>query len=214
MTMTSDELPAPIQTRWVAIAGGACSGKTTIAERLRETLGWRLIPDHGRHVFQEAVEAGLSTEHFADNPLYYQKKIARRYLKDCRAHGVREPLISDYGLPCVYAWCRAKGIDPMEDLVRGCDEWRYDKVFMLSPLPMQLDGIREAAASLQNRVLKEMSKAYSYFGYDVIKVPTFEGDIETSISKRLAFILSHIDSAARDLSDQSLFTAPDGREVA
>ncbi len=194
MTSQDSDLPTPIQTQWIAIAGGACSGKTTLAEKLKQHLGWELIPDYGRQVFQNALDNGLSPKDFAENASYFQEKITHYYIQDCEQRATRHRVISDYGLPCVYAWCRAKNVEPPQALVRGCDEWRYDKVFMLSPLPMKIDGVRDEAVQLKERVIEEIEKAYRYFGYDVVQVPVFDDDPATSIKKRFEFILSHIQS--------------------
>lgn len=200
MMTYSDDLPTPTQTRWIAIAGGACSGKTTIVERLSEHLSWSVIPDYGRQVIQNALLAGISMENLVNNPSYYQGQISDAYIAACRHIPARQRVISDYGLPCVYAWSKAKRVEPSRSLIRACDEWRYEKVFMLSPLPMEIDAVRAEATALKTRVVEEMNRAYRYFGYDPIHVPTFDSDPATSIQKRFNFILSHIEGDAQDLT--------------
>lgn len=196
MMTTPRDLPTPIQTKWIAIAGGACSGKTTIAEKLSKHLNWPMIPDFGRQVIQNALLSGVRTEDLVNNPAYYQGQISDAYIEACRHRPSRERVISDYGLPCVYAWSRAKRVQPSSSLIRACDEWRYDQVFMLSPLPMKVDEVREEAVALKSRVLEEMKKAYRYFGYDVVHVPTFDTDAGTSIQKRFEYILAHVNGEA------------------
>jgi len=183
----------PLQTKWVAVVGAPCSGKTTTIQSLATVLGYDVIPDFARDIIAELRGEGLAQQEILNDPAQIQMRITKKMLPYIKHQKITNALLSDYGMPCYYAWHKIYGVEPDQDLISACDRWRYTRVFYLEPLPLVNDAERFDTASRQKKASEEIIKSYRYFGYDPVYVPQFKHENpDVSIARRVDFILDRL----------------------
>jgi predicted ATPase len=206
--MMVDTVFHPLQTRWIAIAGAPCSGKTTLVEALARSTGWPHLPDYARLTLRRySADLGKPCADFSvAEGVRLQQDVACAYVSACERSAPHQPMISDYGLPCVYAWHRLREVVPSHRLIQACDCWRYDRVFLLEPLDLVNDVERTDDLARQQAAYREIDKAYRYFGYDPVIVPRFGADPQESLGRRIAFVLDHLAHDAANRAAQHKMT--------
>jgi hypothetical protein len=97
------------------------------------------------------------------------------------------------------AWYRAFGLDPNEILPR-CFHHRYATVFVLDPLPLDVDCIRFDDAALVPFLDRWITSDFLALGYDVMRVPVL------SPEERLRFVIERLHSRRRSAPRPSSLT--------
>ena len=189
------EAQPAIDTRWIALAGGPCSGKSTMSEILSQRFSWPIMPDYAREIYEEAFERGKTHGYLEDNVAYFQRRICTARLNFCYEADKAKVHLFDYGLPCDFAWHRYWKLKVNANLRAACEQLRYKTVFLLEPLPMKHDAVRRDSIKRQQALYRQMQKAYKAFGYEVIDVPIFSDIPEKSIQRRLTFMTDHLAQA-------------------
>ena len=99
---------------------------------------------------------------------------------------VDETLFLDGALPSSLAYYRVFGLDPNE-ILQDCFRHRYAAVFILDPLPFQLDDERvEKIASHAAYIDEWQSRDYRALRYNIVRVPVLPPQ------ERLAFVLEKV----------------------
>ncbi len=177
------------ETRWVALAGAPCSGKSTLTQLLSEHFDWPIMPDYARDIYEREFAKGKNHKFLQDNVGYFQKRICGSRLDFCYDADPNTITLFDYGLPCDYAWHRYWKLKVGSNLRSACERLRYRVVFLLEPLDMQHDEVRKDSIELQQSLYRHMQRAYKKFGYNVVKVPHFSNNKEESIRLRFEFMV-------------------------
>jgi predicted ATPase len=174
-----------VQTNWHVITGAPSCGKTTLIDQLAEK-GFRTVAEVARQYLEREVAKGRTiAEIRADMATLEQELIAlqRRTEEDLPA---LEVVFLDRGVPDILAFFRLAGVDPNEFLGE-CFHHRYASVFILDPLPFELDGMRmEHDAVIADYLAEWHARDYGALGYDVVRVPMLPP------RERLAFVLERL----------------------
>jgi predicted ATPase len=165
------------------ITGGPGIGKTTVIEILA-SKGYRIVPEAARMVIEEEEIKGSDVLPWV-NLQKFQEVVAERqmYFEETNRDQIT---IHDRGIIDGFAYSSLGGVkhpEIIEKLGRG----RYEKVFILDPLPFYVDDpsrreTREEGLKIHDAIIK----AYSFFDYSLIIVPVL------SPEERVDFIISHL----------------------
>ncbi len=189
--------PFRIQTNWHVITGAPCCGKTTLIDQL-VNQGFRTVPETARQYIEREMAERRRVHPILADAAALQRSIRDMQLSIERGLRANEVLFLDGALPGSLAWYRVYGLNPNEILAE-CFHHRYASVFILEPLPFQLDDERvEEMAAIQGFLDKWHTRDYSALGYRVVRVPVLPPE------ERLAFVLEKLSKQGlnRDRSER------------
>jgi predicted ATPase len=172
--------PFKVQTNWHVITGGACCGKTTLIDLLADH-GYQTVAEVPRQYIEREVAKGRTLDEIfgsaADERAItdWQRKVE---------HGLRATDVTflDRALPDFLYFWRLQGLDPNEILAE-CFHHHYASVFILDPLPLELDGARIEDEAFTVRFDQALVADYGALGYSVLRVPV------SSPQQRVEFVL-------------------------
>lgn len=166
------------------ITGGPGMGKSTVVELLAE-LGYHTVPEAARYVIEREQRLGTTSLPWL-NLSSFQRLVMDRQLEmeAVLPNGITAFL--DRGLIDGFGYCAKGGIEApfrMTELSQG----RYDKIFLLDPLPdYEKDEVRVEDVEDAKLIHRAISEAYRLFGHELIKVPVLPPD------ERVEYILARI----------------------
>jgi len=173
------------KTNWHVITGAACTGKTTLINRLAEG-GYRTVDEGARQYFEQGLAKGLTLDEIVASSEALQLGIFEMQI--CIESELRpdELIFLDRALPDSLTFHRVFGLNP-DELLPDCLKYQYASVFILDRLPVlrsQTLGPEDEASSIF--LDKWLERDYRSLGYDVFRVPAI------SIEARLAYILDNL----------------------
>lgn len=81
----------------------------------------------------------------------------------------------------------------MTGVLQIAERHKYRHVFFFESLPFEEDGVRIEKSHEEVLRLEEcFRRAYAELGYNVIEVPLFSADRQSSIKQRIQFVLSYL----------------------
>jgi len=177
--------PFRIQTNWHVITGAPCCGKTTLIDQL-VNQGFQTVPETARQYIKREMAARRTGHPIRADAAALQRSIKDMQLSIERGLRANEVLFLDGAFPGSLAWYRFYGLNPNEILAE-CFHHRYASVFMLDPLPFQLDDQRvEEMTAIVSFLDEWHARDYSALGYRVVRVPVLPPE------DRLAFVLEKL----------------------
>ena len=92
-------------------------------------------------------------------------------------------------MPDVIAYLDYFGTDYPSEFKKACEEYRYEKIFVLPPWKEIYTGDNERYETYEQAVAihDQLSRTYQRLGYSPIEVP------EGSVAERTSFILSRLE---------------------
>ena len=176
--------PFKVQTNWHVITGSPSCGKTTLVNLLKRQ-GFETVPEAARKFMQSEIDHGQSIEAIHDHGAELQIQVKDLQLGiECGLRPSRR-IFLDGGMPSSLAWYRAFGLDP-NALLPDCFFFRYASVFILDPLPLELDSLRFKDTALSSFLNSWFDRDYNALGYQVVRVPAI------SPEERFKFVLEHV----------------------
>ena len=171
---------------WYVVTGGPSTGKTTLLAEL-EKLGHKTIPEAARVVIDEALAKGISVEELRADEKRFQEDVAR--VKET-VEAERDPntlTFFDRGMQDTTAYMRHYGFT-IEPWVKALtDKSRYQKVYLLEPLPTyETDYARTEDKDFSQHLHKLLHDAYTECGMEPIIVPA------VSVEDRVKFVLDRV----------------------
>jgi predicted ATPase len=181
--LSPDQLARPFEilTNWHVIVGAPSCGKTTLIEQLAGR-GFRTVPEPARAYLEAEVARGRTIDDLHRDGATLQRRIMdlQSLVETSRRPG--ELLFLDGAVPSSMAWYRAFGLDPNEILPK-CFRHRYAAVFLLDPLPLDVDDVRFGDPELVSFLDRWIADDFRALGYDLVRVPVLPPEA------RLAFVL-------------------------
>jgi predicted ATPase len=187
------------------ITGGPGSGKSSIVKSLA-ARGYTTIDEAAMPIkAHELLRKRLGLPHTLpeNDNLNFQRLIYTRQL-DLESQ-VRESTFIDRGVIDNIGYCRRFGTPISDELHNICSAARYDKVFLLDPLPKKYYRQEEARDENYEESLllfPFIEQAYEQYGHKVVCVPYFDLPEEESIDRRVEFILRHTEEKTWEMSSQ------------
>jgi len=171
------------QLRRIALTGGPGVGKSTVLEILAHR-GYEIVPEAARLIIER--------ESLKDSDCLPWKNTQKFQNAVCNLQlnledAIREGIVfSDRGLIDGYAYAKVDRIQAPEEIIQK-GRGRYEKVFLLEPLPnYQKDNSRREDLNKAKTLHEAIRSAYIEFGYNLIEVPVL------SPEKRADFILNKL----------------------
>ena len=171
---------------WYVIAGGVCSGKTSVIKEL-EKRGYRVVPETARELIDEGMAEGKSLEEARGDVLSFQRRVLKRQEEKEAELGRDGVVFFDRANPDARAFLRFSDIEEPEDVTDALGRSVYDKVFMLEPVRFASDYYRVETAGDIERLHEEHVKAYESLGFPIVDVPVMP------VEERVDFILEKLD---------------------
>ena len=175
-----------MDNHWYVIAGGVCSGKTSVIEELKGR-GYHVVPETARELIDEGMRAGKTLEESRGDVLDFQRRVIARQSEKEAALPKDIPVFLDRGAPDARAFLSFNHIEEPADITEALTRSRYRKVFMLEPIRFVSDYYRIETAEDIERLHQEHVRAYESLGIDIVDVPVMP------VPERADFILSKLD---------------------
>lgn len=177
-----------MKTSKIVITGGPGTGKSSIINNLEEK-GETCLHEISRQVTLEAKKEGID-QLFLEKPLLFSQKLLEGRLEQfLKADTMNADYIFlDRGLPDVLAYLDYFTTIYPELFHTTCNEYRYDKVFILPPWKeiYTSDNVRYESYEEALKISSYLYSTYKKYGYDPIEVP------KLAIEDRTEFILNKI----------------------
>ena len=181
-----DEAPPRVQTRIHVIAGGPCSGKTTLLRALQRA-GYRVQAETAERALEEGIAAGHSARQLRADPVQWQQKILRLDYALFDGLPVDELVFTDTSFLETLVFATRAGLEAGPNLEGWIRNRRYQAVFFLDPLEdYEQSAVRIESAELALQISAQVRAAYEHYGYQVIAVPS------GSVAERVSFIARSI----------------------
>jgi predicted ATPase len=175
-----------MDSQWFVIAGGVCSGKTSVIREL-ERRGYRVVPETARELIDEGMTEGKTLEKARGDVLSFQRRVLARQIEKEAGLPADVPVFLDRGIPDSRAFLAFNAIEEPADITEALARARYRKVFMLEPIRFESDYYRIETADDIERLHQEHVRAYEGLGIEVVDVPVMP------VPERADFILSTLD---------------------
>ncbi len=172
----------------IVLIGGPGTGKSTV---LKEFIsrGYECMPEISREVTLEAQKEGID-QLFLEKPLLFSELLLKgREKQFIDADLSSEKLVFfDRGMPDIHAYMDYLKTDYPDTYIKKCNEYKYDKVFMLRPWKEIYIQDNERYESFEQAIEldKFLRKTYEELGYSIIDVPF------GSVKDRCDFIIKSI----------------------
>lgn len=177
-----------VKTRKIVITGGPGTGKTSVIEAL-EDHGHFCFHEVSREIIRESQKKGIG-QLFLTDPLLFSELLLEGRIKQYQdADNIKADLVFlDRGVTDVVAYMNYFGNDYPPVFNRVCQEYLYDRVFILPPWKQIYTEDNERYESYEQAVEihDELARSYISHGYEPVEVP------QGSISDRTSFILDHL----------------------
>ena len=158
-----------VQTRVVVLAGGPCSGKTSLLKAL-EQAGHRVVPETSRVVLEAGLEQGLSPEQMRADPVAWQERMMRADVRLLQELPTDERVFLDTSAIEDLVYAERAGLAVGPNIQSTLRHLRFDAVFFLEPVPWEED-VRLESPALALALGQEVFDRYTAWGYAPIRLP-------------------------------------------
>ena len=176
------KLTSTVETNWVVITGSPSSGKSTLIGQLSK-MGYRVINDVAREIIIEMKQNSKPIDE-KTKQLLIVERLLQKYCSIPR----NKLVFLDYGMPDNLVFQSMAGFS-MGLAERAAKSIRYRAVFLLEPLTIECDGIRNLDYKTQHSIHNEILKKYIELNYNPIIIPPVD------LQYRLEIILKYIKEA-------------------
>ncbi len=176
----------PLQTQIHVIAGGPCSGKTTVLQALA-AAGHDVVPETARVLLEAGLEAGHTAEELRADPVSWQQRIFHEDHAVFDSLPTDTPVFTDTSFIEDLVFGDRAGLFSGPNTASWLRHKRYKTVFFLDPLDTyEQSAVRLESQQMARQISQQVWDRYVAHGYSPIKVPA--GPIE----ERVALILSTV----------------------
>ena len=185
------------------IAGGPCSGKTTLLKALKEK-GFTVIPETAEEVIRSAVKAGISVEEQRlMDPVGFQLDLLKRDFElfdnvlSGKSHllSSSDSVMADTSFIETLVFSERAGIEMSPSVEEWIRKKRYNIVFFLSSPELRTGSYETSAVRMEShsvalQISQEIQAAYRRYGYELVVVPT-----EMTVAEKCDFVERRVMSA-------------------
>ena len=176
---------APFETQIHVIAGGPCSGKTTILRALSER-GHRVEVETSERMLEEGIARGETSSSLRMDPVDWQQRVLEEDYALFEGLPADQLMFTDTSFIEDIVFGSRAGISMGPGVTSWLHTKRYKQVFFLAPLEnYETTAVRMESQSLAAQISDEVRACYQAYGYAPIVVPP------GSVAERVDFILSH-----------------------
>ena len=173
-----------VQTEIHVIAGGPCSGKTTLLRAMQDQ-GFRAEVETAERLLEAGIAEGKTAESLRAEPIEWQRMVLQKDYEMFDALPTRTPVFTDTSFIEAVVFSSRTGIG----MGPGVESWlrtrRYRKVFFLEPLEAyEQSQVRMESRDLARQISAEVLECYGEYGYEPVMVPA------GTLAERVAFVLA------------------------
>lgn len=169
-----------IKTSWNVITGAPCSGKTTLIKMLHQ-MGFSTQCETAREVIQKLPNRDEYSAQLQLNIFNAQK--SKEQMLD-----PNQAFYLDRAMPDTLAYLRlTNDMSSYATVKKSCSEFTYKNVFILSPVPIEDDGLRTTDSTIIAKHDSLLEEIYSELGHKTTRIPYLE---QQPIKDRLDIILA------------------------
>ena len=179
---------APLQTQIHVLAGGPCSGKTTLLRALEEA-GLEVQPETARTMIEDGEAEGRSAADLRADPVAWQLEVLSRDYSIFDAMSPDRTVFTDTSFIEDLVFAERAGIKLGENIQAWLKHRRYQRVFFLEPIAdHEQNDSRLESASVSRRIGELVHDQYCAHGYSPVVIPA------VSVQERVSLIMSHLES--------------------
>jgi len=134
-------------------------------------MGFCINPDAARNYIEYEMKQGLTKIQVRANLELFRRIIFLKTFENISTLPVNMGIFHDYSFIDNLSFYIADDIFIPSDLYKSIKIYRYEKVFLLDPLPYYQDDVRIENDEYQIRIDHEMRNVYKCLGYNVISIP-------------------------------------------
>ena len=176
------------QTRIHVIAGGPCSGKTTVLRALQQA-GHRVEVETAERVLEAGIAGGRTVEALRADPIEWQRELLRQDHALFDGLPVDELVFTDTSFLETLVFGARAGLAVGPNIEAWLRHKRYKAVFFLDPLEgYEQSAVRMESHRLALRISEQVRATYEQYGYEPVVVPALP------VAERVAFIQSRVQS--------------------
>jgi predicted ATPase len=181
------DVPAwEVETQIHVLAGGPCSGKTTLLGAL-EQAGYRAEIESAERLLKIGIAAGHNASELRADPVQWQEEIIRQDHELFDELPVDETVFTDTSFLETLVFAARAGIALGPNLETWLRRKRYKTVFFLDPLESYAQSeVRMESAPIAMQISEQVRSAYERYGYEVVVVPAIP------VPERVAYILAFL----------------------
>jgi len=165
------------------VAGGPCSGKTTLLEALAEA-GHRVEYETAERVLKAGIDRGRSADALRADPVEWQRTLLEQDFALFDGLPTDACVFTDTSFVETLVFGARAGITIGPNVEAWLRRKRYATVFFLDPLRYERSAVRVESQRTAARISDEVRAAYRRYGYELVVVPAMP------VAERLAFIQS------------------------
>lgn len=174
----------PIPTRWCVITGAPCAGKTSVIKALGQ-LGYKYSAEPAAAYIESLCAKGLTLEQIKNDFANFQKSLFEFYKNIELGLNPNDLVFRDRAMPDAITYSRMAKLD-LDEAIEHAKRFRYQHVFLLDPLPYDVEGVRIEDDAVAAYLDKQLEIEYRHLGYAVIRVPVMP------VEERVRFILESV----------------------
>lgn len=183
------DVPAKaVQTRVFVIAGGPCSGKTTVLNELQR-CGHHVEYEPAELLLRSEIAAGKTADEVRRNPFQWQRRVAEADFKLFSSIPHDKTIFADTSLVETYVFTRRSGMEFGVNLLDFMKRYIFAGVFFLEPLLFhEATQVRMEDMATARSLGNEIYREYQRFGYEPQRIPPLDP------ARRASHILSVVDA--------------------
>gem|GEM_PF-266188 len=185
-TLDRDPASDLIETQIHVIAGGPCSGKTTVLKALEQS-GHSVVTETSQELLEAGISEGRTAHDLRADPVAWQQEIFSRDHALFDGLSLDEIVFTDTSFIEDLVFGARAGIVIGPNVASWIKRKRYKTVFFLDPLEdYEQSQVRIESHSVARQISEDVRKEYQRHGYELVAVPA------KSVAERVAFIEAHI----------------------
>ena len=174
----------PVETQIHVVAGGPCSGKTTLLTELLRS-GFRVERETAEEMIEAGVADGLTAEEVRADPIAWQQDMLRLDYERFDALPTDAVVFTDTSFIEDLVFCERAGLAIGPNTEAWLRAKRYRRVLFLEPLDGYAStAVRMESESLARQISEDVRQRYVTYGYEVIDVPVLP------VAERVAWVLA------------------------
>jgi predicted ATPase len=173
-----------IQTQICVLAGGPCSGKSTLLKALADE-GHHTEYETAERLLKAGIAAGQSVEEMRADPVEWQEMVCLEDFKLFDGLAMDQLVFTDTSFLETLVFANRAGISMGPNIEHWLRTKRYLKVFFLDSLAdYARSEVRMESVTMARQISEQVRDIYQHYGYELVRIP------DVSIEERTAMVNS------------------------
>jgi predicted ATPase len=181
-----------VETNWIAITGGPCSGKSLLFEHLNRAEQ-HTVPEFAEELIKNELASGGNVQELKKDHTRFADKIAEHSRSVIQSSDIKSVIFFNTTLIDHAVYNRVYGRPQYEDLENLAFKYKFQKVFFLENNPQYYQQSAERTEDYEQAeiIAKSMLTAYQLLGYEVERL-AFTENFHDRIAEIFTKVKFHI----------------------